>query len=47
MGAFDPYTSALAVLSVAVLMIAAGVGKRQLVWKLRRPLPARSRRRRP
>jgi len=47
MGAFDSYTSTLAVLSVALLMIVAGVGKRQLVWKLRRPLPVRHRRRRP
>jgi hypothetical protein len=46
MDALDPYATVLAVLSVALLLIAAGVGKKQLVWKQRKPLPVRSRRRR-
>lgn len=45
MDALDPYATVLAVLSVSLLLIAAGVGKKQLVWK-RKPLPIRSRRRR-
>ena len=46
MDAFDPYAVVLAVLSVSLLLIAAGIGTRQLDWKQRRPLPVRSRRRR-
>jgi hypothetical protein len=46
MDVLDPYATVLAVLSVSLLLIAAGVGKKQLVWKQRKPLPARSRRRR-
>lgn len=46
MEAIDPYTSVLAVLSVSLLLIAAGVGTKQLSWKRRRPLPVRIRRRR-
>jgi hypothetical protein len=46
MDAFDTYASVLAVLSVSLLLIAAGVGTKQLVWKARRPLPVRIRRRR-
>jgi hypothetical protein len=47
MHAYDSYASVLVVLSVALLLIAAGIGKKQLVWKRPRPLPARSRRRTP
>jgi hypothetical protein len=47
MAALDPYASVLAVISIALLLIAAGVGKKQLVWKQRKPLPVRSRRRKP
>jgi hypothetical protein len=45
MTAFDSYTSVLVVLSVALLLIAAGVSKKQLVWKRPRPVPVRRRRR--
>ena len=44
MHAYDTYLSVLPVLSVALLLIAAGVAKKQLVWKRPRPAPARSRR---
>jgi hypothetical protein len=43
MNAFDSYAAVLVVLSIALLLIAAGVGKNQLVWKRRRPLPVRRR----
>jgi hypothetical protein len=43
----ETYTNVLMALSVALLLIAAGLTKKQLVWKRRRPLPVRSRRRRP
>jgi hypothetical protein len=46
MDALDPYATVLAVLSVSLLLIVAGVGKKQLVWKQRKPHPVRSRRRR-
>jgi hypothetical protein len=36
----DTYTSLLIVLSIALLLIAAGLGKKQLEW---RPLPIRRR----
>jgi hypothetical protein len=42
--ALDVYTSLLAVLSAAALLVAAGLAKKQLDWK--RPVPARVRRRR-
>jgi hypothetical protein len=45
MDPFDAYASVLAALSVALLAIAAGVGKKQLVWKRRKPLPVRAHRR--
>jgi hypothetical protein len=45
MNAFNSYASVLVVLSVALLLIAAGVGKKQLVWKRPRPLPIRRRHR--
>jgi hypothetical protein len=44
MNAFDSYASVLVVLSIAQLLIAAGVGKKQLVWKRPPPLPVRRRR---
>jgi hypothetical protein len=43
MEALNSYTSAVAVLSAALLMITAGLAKRQLVW---RPRSVRARRRR-
>lgn len=42
---YDTYASVLVVLTVALLLIAAGVEKKQLVWKRPRPLPVRRRRR--
>jgi hypothetical protein len=45
MNAFNSYAPVLVVLSIALLLIAAGVGKKQLVWKRPRPLPVRRRRR--
>jgi hypothetical protein len=47
MEALETYTSALAVLSAALLLIAAGLAKKQLAWKRVKPLPARRRRRKP
>jgi hypothetical protein len=46
MEALGLYPNVLVVLSVALLAVVAGVGKSQLVWKRRRPLPVRARRRR-
>jgi hypothetical protein len=46
MEALEAYTSALAVLSAALLLIAAGLAKKQLVWKRAKPVPARRRRKR-
>jgi len=45
MTAFDSYASVLVVLSIALLLIAAGVVKKQLVWKRPRAVPVRRRRR--
>lgn len=45
MKALDSYASVVVGLSIALLLIAAGVGKKQLVWKRPRPLPVRRRRR--
>jgi hypothetical protein len=42
MDTVDTYTSLLIVLSIALLLIAAGLGKKQLEWKPR-PLPIRRR----
>jgi hypothetical protein len=39
----ETYTSVLSVLSVALLLVVAGLGKKQLVWK---PKPVRLLRRR-
>jgi|GEM_PF-5148769 hypothetical protein len=41
----ETYTSVLTSLSVGLLLIAAGLAKKQLVWKRPRPLPVRRRRR--
>jgi hypothetical protein len=46
MEALETYTSALIVLSVALLLVAAGLAKKQLVWKRARPVRSRRRRRR-
>jgi hypothetical protein len=45
MEAFETYTSTLAALSAALLLVAAGFVKKQLVWKQAKPAPARRRRR--
>lgn len=44
MEALETYASALAVLSTALLLIAAGLAKKQLVWRRAKPVPARRRR---
>jgi hypothetical protein len=44
MEVLETYTSALAVLSAALLLVAAGLAKKQLVWKAK-AVPARRRRR--
>jgi hypothetical protein len=43
--AVETYTSVLTVLSVALLLVVAGLAKKQLAWKAK-PLPACRRRRR-
>jgi hypothetical protein len=43
MEALETYTSAVAVLSAALLLVAAGLAK-QLVWKRAKAVPARRRR---
>jgi len=45
MEALETYTLALAVRSAALLLIAAGLAKKQLVWKRAKPVLARRRRR--
>ena len=45
MTAYHSYASVLVVLSIALLLIAAGVGKKQLVWKRPRAVPVPRRRR--
>jgi hypothetical protein len=47
MGPYETYTSVLVALSVALLLIASGLAKKQLVWKRPRPLPVRGHRRKP
>jgi hypothetical protein len=42
---YGSYAPVLVVLSIALLLVAAGVGKKQLVWKRPHPLPVRRRRR--
>jgi hypothetical protein len=44
METLETYTSAVAVLSAALLLVAAGLVKKQLVWKRVKPVPARRRR---
>ena len=44
MEALEAYTSALAVLSAALLLVVAGLAKKQLVWKRPKPVSARRRR---
>jgi hypothetical protein len=44
MEAVDTYTSVLAVLGVAVLLVSAGLVRKQLVWQAK-PLTLRRRRR--
>ena len=46
MEAFETYTSTLAAISAALLLVAAGLAKKQLVWKRAKRVPARRRRRR-
>ena len=45
MEAVETYTSVLTVLNLALLLVVAGLAKKQLVWKVKRA-PARKRRRR-
>jgi hypothetical protein len=45
MEALETYTSVLAVIAAALLLIATGLAKKQLVWKAK-PAPMRRRRRR-
>jgi hypothetical protein len=44
---YETYTSVLIVVSIALLLVATGLAKKQLVWKQPRPLPIRARRRKP
>ena len=44
MEALETYTSTVAVLSAALLLVAAGLAKKQLAWKQARPVPAPRRR---
>ncbi len=46
MEALETYTSVLAMLSVALLLVLAGLAKKQLVWNPRDSARARPRRRR-
>jgi hypothetical protein len=46
MEALETYSSVLTILSVALLLVAAGLAKKQLAWKAK-PVPTRRRRRRP
>jgi hypothetical protein len=45
MDPYETYTSVVTAASVALLLITAGVAKKQLVWKVPKPLPVRSRHR--
>jgi len=42
----ETYTSILVALTAALLLIASGLAKKQLVWKRAKPCPARRRHRR-
>ena len=44
MDVYETYSTVLIVLTVALLLVASGIGKKQLVWKRPRLLPVRSRR---
>jgi hypothetical protein len=44
---YATYMSVLVALSIALLLVASGLAKKQLVWKRPRPLPVRGRRRKP
>jgi heme exporter protein D len=44
MESFETYASALTVLSIALLLVAAGLAKKQLVWKRTKPRARRRRR---
>jgi hypothetical protein len=44
---YETYPSVVMAVSAALLAIAAGVAKKQLIWKRPKPLPIRSRRRKP
>jgi hypothetical protein len=46
MEALETYTSVLSLLSAMLLLVAAGLAKKQLVWKAK-PVPMWRRRRRP
>jgi hypothetical protein len=46
METLETYTSVLAALSAALLLVAAGLAKKQLVWKRVKPVSVRLRRRR-
>jgi hypothetical protein len=46
MEALETYPYALAVLSAALLLVAAGLARKQLGWKRAKAAPARPRRRR-
>jgi hypothetical protein len=41
MDALETYTSTITALSAALLLVAAGLAKQQLVWKRAKPVPAR------
>ena len=45
MEVLDPYASVLAALSAALLLVAGGMAKKQLVWKRAVPMPRHRRRR--
>ncbi len=45
MDALETYTSVVAALTAGLLLVAAGLAKKQLVWKVK-PVRARKRRRR-
>lgn len=47
MGPYETYTSVLMAVSIALLLVATGLAKKQLVWKRPRPLPIRGCRRKP
>jgi hypothetical protein len=44
---YETYMNVVVALGVALLLITAGLGKKQLDWKRPTPLPIRRRRRKP